>query len=451
MHSEQRHSLMFSNRALVSLAVPIVLDSFLAILAGLVDTAMVSTAGEAAVSAVSLVDNVNMLFIYLMSAMATGGAVVTAQYIGSKNITKAKTAANQLIYISVAVSLAIMLPMLYFAPGIIHMVYGQIEPEVFENCKTYFFYILIGYPFFAIGTSCSALLRSMAKSKPALFIAAAVNVLNVIGNAVLIYGFDMGVAGAAISTTFSRVVWAAVSLWMLHSKSLAVHFEKLFKFRIDFDIMRRVTNIGMANGLENSLFQLGKILVSSLISTFGTIAIAANSVANTVLSIGWNTISSFGTTLLTVVGQCMGAGEYEQARMYTKKIANFGLIAVFVLFGSIFLLRNQIVGMFSFGPEALAESAKFVGIGALLTIGSVYAWSFMPMHSFRAAGDTRYALVLSVSSMFTFRVALSYLLGSYFKMGLLGVWLGMWADWICRAILNIIRYRSGKWLTKKVI
>ena len=442
---------MFSNRALVSLAVPIVLDSFLAILAGFVDTAMVSTAGEAAVSAVSLVDNVNMLFIYLMSAMATGGAVVTAQYIGSKNITKAKTAANQLIYISVAVSLAIMLPMLYFAPGIIHMVYGQIETAVFENCKTYFFYILIGYPFFAIGTSCSALLRSMAKSKPALFIAAAVNVLNVIGNAVLIYGFDMGVAGAAISTTFSRVVWAAVSLWMLHSKSLAVHFEKLFKFRIDFDIMRRVTNIGMANGLENSLFQLGKILVSSLISTFGTIAIAANSVANTVLSIGWNTIGSFGTTLLTVVGQCMGAGEYEQAKMYTKKIANFGLIAVFVLFGSIFLLRNQIVGMFSFGPEALAESAKFVGIGALLTIGSVYAWSFMPMHSFRAAGDTRYALVLSVSSMFTFRVALSYLLGSYFKMGLLGVWLGMWADWICRAILNIIRYRSGKWLTKKVI
>lgn len=451
MHEEGKRPLMFTNKALVSLAVPIVLDSFLAILAGLVDAAMVSTAGEAAVSAISLVDNINMLFIYLMSAMATGGAVVTAQYIGSRNISKAKIAANQLMYISLAVSLAIMLPMLLLAPAVVKLVYGQIEADVFEHCKTYFFYILIGYPFFAIGTSCSALMRSMAKSKPALFVAAAVNVVNVIGNAILIYGFKMGVTGAAVSTTLSRVIWAAVSMWMLHSKNLAVHFDKLFKFKIDFDIMRRVTNIGMANGLENSLFQLGKILVSSLISTFGTIAIAANSVANTVLTIGWNTIGALGTTLLTVVGQCVGADEYGQARIYTKKIANFGLIVVVTLFGSIFLLRNQIVGLFSFGPEALAESAKFVGIGALLTIGSVYAWSFMPMHAFRAAGDTRYALVLSVSSMFTFRVALSYLLGAYLKMGLLGVWLGMWADWVCRTVFNIARFKNGKWLNKKVI
>lgn len=442
---------MFSNRALISLALPIVADSFLAILAGLVDAAMVSSAGEAAVSAVSLVDNVNMLFIYLMSAMATGGAVVTAQYIGNKNIIKAKIAANQLIYISLALSLVIMVPLLYFAPGILHTVYGQIELDVFENSKIYFFYILLGYPFFAIGTSCAALLRSMAKSKPALLIAAAVNVLNVIGNAVFIYGFDMGVAGAAISTTASRVVWAVVSICMLHSKKLDVRFEKLIKFKIDFGIMRRVTNIGMANGLENALFQFGKISVSSLISTFGTIAIAANSVANTVLSIGWNTMGALGTTLLTVVGQCMGAGEHGQAKMYTKKIANFGLLVVLVMFGGIFLLRNQIVGMFSFGPEAMAESAKFVGIGALLTIGSFYAWSFMPMHAFRAAGDTRYALILSVSSMFTFRVALSFLLGAYFKMGLLGVFIGMWADWTCRTIFNIIRYKSGKWLCKKVI
>ena len=442
---------MFSNRALVSLALPIVIDALLAIAAGIVDSAMVSSAGEAAVSGISLVDSLNLMFILIFNAVTTGGVVVTSQYIGSRNMERARSSANQLLVSSTFIATLLMAVLICFIPQMITIVFGELEADVFESAKTYFFWTLLGYPFFAIGSSCTALLRAQAKSSLALWLSGSINILNVFGNAILIYGFKLGVAGAAISTTLARVAWGVAGLFILHNKELMVYFEGLLKFRPDRDILKRILTIGGANGLENGLFQAGKLLVASLVASFGTIAIAANSVANTLCNIGWTTVGSFGTVLLTVVGQCMGAQEKEQAKMYTKKICNFCIILTVAIFGSVFLFRNQLVSIFDFSPEALEYSAYITGAGALLTIASVYSWSFVPVAGFRAAGDTKYAVILAVSSMFTFRVGLSYLLGGVFKMGLIGVWIGMWGDWFCRTIFNVIRYRNGKWLEKKVI
>ncbi|MBQ3054504.1 MAG: MATE family efflux transporter [Oscillospiraceae bacterium] len=442
---------MFSNRALTALAVPIVLEALLAIMAGLVDTAMVSSAGEAAVGAISLVDSVNLLFIYVFSAIANGGAVVTAQYIGSKNLLSAKTSANQLLYAASGVSLVLMAVLLCFVQPILNLIYPGIAPDVFQNAHVYFFYTLLGYPFFAVGNACTALLRSMAKSRLALFIALSSNIFNVIGNAILIYGFDLGAAGAAISTTVSRVLWAAAGLYFLHNKDLPVHLEKLLSFRFDWDIMRRIMLIGSANGVESGLFQVGKVLVSSLIASFGTIATAAYSVSYTICSVGWNTVGAIGTVLLTVVGQCMGAGETEQAKHYTKKLTWFAYGMVLVLFGSIFLFRNQLVGLFSFSNEAKTASVYYTAVGVLCTVFSVYAWSFVPVNAFRASGETRYSMILAIVSMFTFRVGLSYVLGAWMQLGLLGVWIGMWADWACRSVFNSIHFKRGKWLQRKLI
>ena len=215
--------------------------------------------------------------------------------------------------------------------------------------------------------------------------------------------------------------------------------------------MKRVLNIGLSNGMENGLFQLGKLLISSLISTFGTVYIAAYSVTFTICGIGWTIVSSLGTLLLTVVGQCMGAGEKEQAVMYTKKIIRISSILIYLLFGTIFLLRNQLVRVYSFTPETLETCAYFVGVAAACTMLCPYAYAFQPVYSFRAAGDIKYAVLMAVSTMFIFRVGLGYLLGGWLGIGLLGVWIGMWADWTCRSILNFVRLRNGKWLTKKVI
>lgn len=442
---------MFSNRALVSLSVPIVIDAVLAIFTGMVDTAMVSSAGEAAVGAISLMDQLFLLLVTIFSAIAAGGVVITAQYIGSGDLKKARTSANQLLYASTAIALFILLAAVGFIPQIIRLVYGNLETAVFENAKDYFFYVLLGMPFLAMANACTALLRTMQRSKLAMLLALGANVINIIGNAVLIYGFKMGAAGAAIATTFSRIVWCAVTMYFMHKKSLPVYFENLLKFRLDFDVMGRVMKIGTANGLESGLFQVGKLLVASLISSFGTLAIAANSVANTLCNIGWTIVGSFGTVLLTVVGQCIGANEQEQARYYTKKILILGHILVFTLFGSVFLLRHQLVRMFDFGPEALELAAYYTGAGAFLTMCAFYGSAFLPVAAFRSAGDVRYAVVMAVSTMFIFRVGLSYLLNAVTDLGLMCVWLGMFADWCCRTVLNTIRFRSGKWLHKKLI
>ena len=443
---------MFSNKALVSLTIPIILDALLSIIAGMVDSAMVSSAGEAAVSAVSLVDSINILFISLFASIAVGGSVVTTQYVGSRNYKDACTSANQLFYAAATVSTVLMVLLLCLKEPILRLIYGSIDADVFENAVTYFSITLLGYPFSAMGNSCTAVLRSMGKNRQAVTATIAFNVLNVIGNALLIYGFHMGVAGAAISTTFSRIVFFTMGMIMTHKKSLPVHFEKLLKFRLNFNIMKRVLRIGLTNGTESALFHVGKILISSLVSSFGTVFIAANSVSFTINNIGWTIVGSFGTVLLTVVGQCIGADEAEQAKAYTKKLLIAATTASVILFGSVFLLRHQLVLLFDFGPEALETCAYYTGVSALFSIIALYSFSFVPMNAFRAAGDVRYAVTLSITSMFMFRVASCYLINAIFPhLGLMCVYIGMGLDWLFRSTMNMRRFRSGKWLHKKVI
>ena len=223
------------------------------------------------------------------------------------------------------------------------------------------------------------------------------------------------------------------------------------KFRLDFDVMRRVLRIGAVNGMDNSLFYVGKILITSLLSTFGTVAIAANSVANTINNIGWTIVGSFGFVLLPVVGQCVGAAQPEQAKQYVKKLLSAATVIMLTLFTTVFLLRNQLVRIFDFSEEALAASAYYTGVMALSSIFSLYSFAFVPVHEFRAAGDIRYPSILSLSSMFAFRVGLSYVLYWIWPdMGLMCVCIAQWADWLFRAVMNLFHYRSGKWLKKSL-
>ncbi|MBQ9986229.1 MAG: MATE family efflux transporter [Oscillospiraceae bacterium] len=442
---------MFSNRDLVNLTIPLIFDALLVIAAGVVDTAMVSSAGEAAVSGVSLVDSLNLLFVTIFNALATGGVVVTSQYIGKGDVENANRSANQVFYLLLSFSLVLTLLLMCFIPQLLNLVYSGIEADVFENARTYFFWILLGYPFLAVGNCCTALMRSMGKNRLSVILTSGYNILNVIGNAILIYGFDMGVAGAAISTSLSRVIFAIAGVWIMHDRHLKVCFDKLYKVCIDGDMLKRIIIIGGGNGIEQGLFQVGKVLVASLVSSLGTIAIAANSVASTVTNIGWSTIGAFSTSLLPIVGQCMGAGKTAQAKMYSKKMFRAASVAVIILFGLIFLLRNQLVLLFSFEEEALREAAYYTGVASLFTILSGYSWSFLPMATFRASGDTKYAVCLAVGTMFAFRVGLAYLLNYLFDLGLLAVWIGMWTDWFCRSCVNRIHFYRGKWMNKKVI
>ena len=452
MDAIQKREPLFTNRALVGLTVPIILDSLLTIVAGMVDSAMVSSAGEAAVSAVSLVDSLNLLFVTIFAAISIGGSVVTAQYVGSRNYKGAGTSANQLFYAATAAAAVMAAVMLPLREPVLRWIYGGIEADVFENASIYSFYTLLGFPFFAMGAASGAVLRAMGKNRQSVAITIAYNVLNVIGNAALIYGLKMGVAGAAISTSVSRVAYAVVGLYLAHSKKLPARFSALLRLRLDWPVMRRVLRLGLTQGLENGMFHIGKILIASLVSSFGTVAIAANSVSGTVNNIGWNIISAFGTVLLTVVGQCVGAGEPEQAKGYMKKMLSAATVTSVLLFGSIFLFSDTLVRLFDFGPETLEICSYYTAASALFSILACYSFSFAPVSAFRAAGDIRYAVTLSVTSMFAFRVALCYVLNALMpSLGLMCVYLGMFVDWTFRSVMNIIRFRSGKWLHQKLV
>ena len=443
--------LLFSNRTLILMTLPLMANLILGIIAGMVDAAMVSSAGEEAVSAISLVDSLNLVFTGLLASLGNGGSIITSQYLGAKNDVKARISAKQLLYVVVGIAIAAASVMLCFIPQILGFIYGSVEPAVFENAKIYFFWTLLGYPLFAIGNTSGVLLRSMAKNKEAVSIALGSSIINVIGNAVLIYGFDMGVAGAGISTTFSRGVWAVAGVILLLNKKYPVHFENLLNFRLDRDIMTRVLRIGSSNGVENFLFKIGRVLVSSIVSSLGTIAIAANSVTNTICNLGWELVGTIGTVLLTVVAQCVGAGALDQVRMYTKKMLRAGSLLMLIIFGAMFVLRNWLVLLFDFKQETLEICANYVAIAVAATIFSCYSFTFVPKAAFRAAGDIRYPIVMSTCSMFVFRVGLSYLFGVVLHMGLLGVWIGTWADFSFQSICNFVHLRKGTWLKKRLI
>ena len=442
---------LFTSRSLLNLLLPIVLDSVLYIVAGLLDSIMVSSSGEAAVSGVSLVDSINMMLIMLFVGLGVGGTVITTQFIGSRNYTQARASANHLLYLSSGVALIISLFCLCFVPQILQLIYSNIAPDVFDYAKTYFYITLLGHPFYAIGTTCAALMRSMAKTRQSTNLTITVNLLNLFGNALLIFGFRMGVAGAALSTTLSRVIFAVVGLIMLHQKNAPIYFEELLKFRIDGKMMKQIFAIGITSSAQNGLFQLGKLLVSSLLATLGTVSIAAYSSAFSILNFGWAFISAFSTISLTVIGQCIGAREPKQAKENTNKLLRWCTITTIVAFGLLFLLRNYVVRLYAFDSETLNLSAYCVGAGAIFTVASFYAHFVIDGAALRAAGDIYFPLIVTIASMFIFRVGLSYLLVKVFHMGVIAIWIGMGVDWAANAFIYTLHKRNDKWLHKKLV
>ena len=436
---------MFSKQALRRLIIPLIIEQFLSVMVGMADIMMVSAAGETAVSSVALVDLINVLIINVFSALATGGAVVCAQSIGAQELDRANRAANQLMYIVTAAALVIMGLVLLLHRWLLGLLFGQVEPAVMEGAVTYFVISAWSYPFIALYNGCAALLRAMGNSRASMYVSALMNVLNVIGNAVLVYGFHMGVAGVALPSLFSRAVAAAVMLALLHSGRGLVRIPGLLRFRFEPPTMAKILRIGIPNGLENSFFQLGRVVLVSLISTFGTAQTAANAVANNIDNFGVIPGQAMGLALITVVGQCVGAQEWEQVRFYTKKLVKFTYLCTWGLNAVLLLGLPLILSLYSLTPETHWYAA------VLIWIHNGCAMLFWPLaftmpNALRAAGDVRVPMAVSIVSMVTVRVGGSYLLGLHFGLGAIGVWIAMVGDWIVRVICFVLRARKKLWL-----
>lgn len=449
---QTKGSSMFDFKSLVRLIIPLVIEQFLLMSVGMADTIMVTSSGEAAVSGVSLVDNINLLLLQIFAALSTGGAVVVSQYLGRKEKDSAKKAAKQLIYTVIAVSTVIMAIALIFRQHILSIVFGHIEKDVMDSALVYFLSTAAAYPFMAVYNAGAALFRSVGNSKVSMLNSLIVNIVNITVNAVLIYGFDMGALGAGIGTLTSQIVAAVFILYLWQKKSNELRIEKLFKPEFNGGMVRRILSIGIPNGMENGMFQVGKILVLSLITTFGTNAVAANAIGNSIASVINVPGQAIGLAMITVVGQCMGAGKIDEAVLNTKKLMKATYISIGAMSILLFFIAAPLVSLFNLTPNSARMATEILRWCSVFT-ALFWPLSFTLPNSLRASGDVIFTMVVSLSSMFICRIGLSYVFSQPWGLGmaLLGVWFAMFADWIVRDIFFVARFISGKWKNKKVI
>ena len=441
---------MFSKKDLMKLIIPLIIEQLLAVTVGMADSMMVARVGEAAVSGVSLVDTVNVLLIGLFGAMATGGAVVSAQYLGQKNESAACKAGEQLLMAILSLSLILLAVALLFGNRVLILLFGNVSGDVMDNAKTYLFYSALSFPFIAIYNACAALFRSMGNSKVSMIISFIMNMINIVFNAILIFGFGIGVAGAAIATLISRTFAAVVMYVLLKNKKHIIHLEPLRTFRLNISMIKRILRIGIPNGLENSAFQIGKILVQGIIAGLGTSAITANAIAGTVGGLGVLPGSAVGLALITVVGRCIGASEYDAVKHYTFRLMRFAYICMaiinLILIFSIPLILN-LYGV----TEQTAKIATELMIYHCILATLIWPLSFTLPNALRAANDVKFTMWISMISMWVWRIGFSYVLAILFDLGVLGVWIAMTIDWLFRSIFFVVRFMKEKYRSLSVL
>lgn len=441
--------MLFSKKDLSRLIIPLVIEQFLAVTIGMADTIMVASCGEAAVSGISLVDTINILLINIFSALATGGAIVASQYLGGDDRKNANVAAQQLVIITTILATVIMAIGLIFKVPILETIFGNTEKTVMENCYTYFFWSAISYPFLALYNAGAALFRAMGNSKISMLVSVLMNCINVIGNAILIFGFDMGVAGAAIATLVSRVIGAVIMTLLLRYQDNKIKLDSLTHLSFHPAMIKNILRVGVPNGLENGMFQVGKILLQSLIASFGTVAIAANAIGNTVSCLAQIPGNAISLAMIPIVGQCIGADEHDQALHYMKKLTLLAYVSMGALQVVCIIFVKPIVGIFNLTPET---SALAVELLIYCSAVSILLWpaSFVMPNGLRAAGDVKFTMTTSIVCMWVFRIGFGYLLGQYLGLGVLGVWIAMTIDWFFRIIAFLLRIKSGKWRKKRL-
>ena len=436
---------LFTQKELLLLTGPLLVEQLLEVTVGMADTMMVSRCGEAAISGVSLVDMINNLIIVLFAALATGGAVVVSQYLGAKEQKHANASSGQLILLSALLGVGVGVFCFVLARPMLRLCYGSIEADVLDAGVLYLKITALSYPFLALYNAGAALFRSMGNSKISMQISVLMNIINIVGNAVCIFGLKMGVDGVAWPSVISRVVAAALILARCYQKGHALTVPKTVK--LDTGMAKRILGIGVPSAFENSLFEAGRIVVVSMISTFGTVQIAANAVANNLDGVGCIPGKAIGLAMITVVGRCIGAGDNEQAIYYTKKLLGWAYLVMGVLNGLILIFVRPLVGIYELSGETMELSIILACIHAGFAM-LLWPLSFVLPNALRAANDVKFTMIVSILSMAVWRLGFSYLLCVRMGWGAVGVWIAMVIDWLCRVTCFVTRFRSGVWKTK---
>ena len=443
-------NLLFPRRALWMLLIPLIIEQMLNSLMGMVDTLMVSRVGAEAISAVSLVDSINNLVLQVFAAMAAGAAIICSQYLGRKDEKGCNDAAKQIVLTVVVISSAIMIIGVVFRKPLLYLIFGSVEEAVMTNAQTYFLITALSYPFIALFQAGAAFYRACGNSKFTMKTALIANVANIVGNTVFIFVLQMGAAGAAISTLISRALCAFVVFYALRKPGYAIQLKNYFSIRPDLNLIVKILAIGVPSGIENGMFQFGKLAIQSTVSSLGTAAIAAQAMTIIFENVNGMAAVGIGIGLMTVVGQSIGAGRQEEAKYYIVKLAGYAEIAMIISCILVYIAARPVTVLAGMSEESTALCMQMI---LAITIAKPLLWvpSFTPPNGLRAAGDVRFSMITATLTMWLCRVALSIFLMRVVKTGPIGVWYGMFADWGVRGVIFTIRFVRGKWLRFKVI
>lgn len=441
---------MFTNRQLRNLIVPLVCEQFLVMLVGLVDTFVVSYAGEAAVSGVSLVNAFNTIFIYLFTALASGGAVIVSQYIGNGRKDHASEAVSQLLMISLLFSLAISIPVYCAKTALIRILFGKVSADVRSACITYLRISAYSYPALAVYNAGAALYRSVGKTSTTMYISVISNLINVIGDIIGVFGLHAGVAGVAYPSFIARMFSAVVITVLCFQNSGGISYRSRWIFQWNAGLLKKILGIAVPNGIESGIFQLVKVALSSVIALFGTYQIAANGIAQSIWSVAALISASMGPAFITVIGQCMGAKDIVQAEYYFKKLLKITLGLSILWNTVVFAITPWILRLY-----AVSDQTKHMVIWLVLihNIANAVIFPFAdPLgKGLRAAGDVRFTMLISLFTTIGVRLVLSILFGIVLNLGVIGIALAMCMDWLARAVIFYVRYKQGKWKSFELI
>ena len=441
---------MFTKKQLWALLIPLMVEQVLNSLMGTADTMMVSNVGSAAISAVSLVDSINTLILNIFSALATGGAIVCSQYIGKQRTDKANVAGRQLILSMFAISVVISAICVIFRAPLLSLIFGKVDADVMENALTYMLITGLSFPFIGLYNASAALFRSSGNSKLPMTVSMISNCINIVGNAIFIFGLKMGVAGAALSTLTSRIFCAVVIMYIQTKPKQTIYISNYLAIRPDLSMVKMILGFGIPTGIENGMFQFGKLAIQSTVSTLGTTAIAAQ--AMTAVLEGFSSMAGMGIGLgmVTVVGQCIGAGRKDEAKRYILKLTWYGEVSIIISCVLLYLACDLITTL---GGMELEAASLCKQMTLAITIYKPIAWSFsfMPGYGMRAAGDVKFSMITSSITMWICRVFLTIVLIRFFGWGPMAVWIGMFTDWTARSICFATRFFTGGWMKKKAV
>ena len=442
---EQR---LFSNKSLIKLIIPLVIEQGLTILVGMADGVMVASVGEAAISGVSLVDMIAAVILVLFAALATGGAVVTSQFLGAREMEKARRSAGQLIIMATILGVLIMVPCLLFAEQLLMLCFGAIEADVKEAGLLYLKITAVSFPFLALYNAGAAIYRSVGNSKVSMQASLLMNVINVAGNAFCIFVLKWGVAGVAVPTLISRMAAGIYMMAVCARPELQLRPTRQGLTTIDQKMMGSILKIGIPSACENCFFSLGRLIVASMITLFGTSQVSANAVAGNIDRLGIIIGQAMGLAMVTVVGQCIGARDTDQAKYYTRKLLGWTYLAQGLTNVLIVLFVGNLVDLYAtLAPETRALAMRLSTIHASLAI-IFWPVSFVLPNALRAANDVKFTMWVGIGSMLACRILGSWLLCVHFGWGATGVWIAMVTDWVCRTSFFVPRMLSGKWKTK---